>query len=66
VAVEPAIAPPCSTTTQFPKPAAVVKDARHKFLEAPPAHFVPVGRTATIDWLPTEVGAWWNVEVEMR
>ena len=29
---------PYGTTTQFPKPAVVVKDARQRFLSAPPVH----------------------------
>jgi hypothetical protein len=54
---EPAEFPDCLTTTQLPKPAAVVNDARHKSWDFPPVHFVPGGRAATIGKLPTEVGA---------
>lgn len=39
----PATAPPCFTTTQFPKPPSVVNDIKQRSLVLPPWHVVPAG-----------------------
>lgn len=57
-AVEVAAPAPCETTTQFPKPAVVVKDARHRFLAAPPAHLVPAGSWTVSCCVVSFVGAY--------
>lgn len=45
------------TTTQFPKPAAVLNDAMHKFLAGPPAHVRSDGICMVSVCDPTLVGA---------
>jgi len=53
----PAAAAPWETTAQLPKPAEVTNWTRHLSLEAPPVHFVPAGRLATIGCEPVVAGA---------
>ena len=47
---------PCETTTQFPKPAVVVNEARQRFLEVPPVHFVSAGIWTLSSCVPTAAG----------
>ena len=52
----PAAPAPCETTTQFPKPAVVVNEARQRFLEVPPVHLVPAGILTLSSCVPTAAG----------
>ena len=52
-----AAAAPWSTTTQLPKPPAVVKLTRQRSPLEPPVHLVPDGRETASCWEPTLVGA---------
>ena len=57
--VEPlAAAAPCCTTTQLPKPPAVVKDTRHLLPVLPPVHVVPFGSCTWSCSEPVPDGAW--------
>ena len=46
----------CWTTTQLPKPPAVVNEARHLSFDAPPEHLVPEGSWITSCWEPVPLG----------
>jgi len=48
----------CETTTQFPNPAVVLKDARQRLPEAPPVQFVPAGIWTVSCSEISSVGAW--------
>jgi hypothetical protein len=50
----------CRSTTQFPKPAVVVNEARQRSLDLPPVHFVFAGMAAMTDWSPFEAGFCWT------
>ena len=47
---------PCETTTQFPKPAVVLNEARQRFSEVPPVHLVSAGIWTLSSCVPTEAG----------